>query len=122
MIEEDKKCFTFFAIVITIKEKQLKKEVIQMAKFDYKKITLKEMVDWVTENEEKLAKEKKDLLVSFLSIALGEKDKKQTLQAKKPFYDLAKDYVEFENAPNKKDKKEDETVKSLKALREKYGI
>ena len=66
-----------------------------MAKFDYKKITLKEMVDWVTENEEKLAKDKKDLLVSFLSIALGEQDKKQTLQAKKPFYDLAKDYVEF---------------------------
>ena len=36
-----------------------------MAKFDYKKITLKEMVDWVTENEEKLAKDKKDLLVSI---------------------------------------------------------
>ena len=93
-----------------------------MAKFDYKKLTLKEMVDWVTENEEKLAKDKKDLLVSFLSIALGEQDKKQTLQAKKPFYDLAKDYVEFDNAPNKKVKKEDEVVKSLKALREKYGI
>lgn len=93
-----------------------------MAEFDYKKITLKEMVDWVTENEEKLANEKKELLVSFLSIALGEKDKKQTLQAKKPFYELAKDYVEFENAPQKKGKKEDEVVKNLKVLREKYGI
>lgn len=93
-----------------------------MVKFDYKKITLTEMVDWVTKNEEKLAKEKKDELLVFLSKALGEEGKKQTLQAKKPFYDLAKDYVEFENAPNKKVKKEDETVKSLKALREKYGI
>lgn len=93
-----------------------------MDTFDYKKITLKEMVDWVEKNEENLAKEKKELLVSFLTIALGKEGKKQTLQAKKPFYNLAKDYVEFVNAPNKKIKKEDETVKSLKSLREKYGI
>ena len=93
-----------------------------MDKFDYKKITLKEMVDWVKKNEEKLAKNQKKPLMDFLSIALGEEDKKQTLKAKKPFYELAKEYAEFENAPNKKVKEEDETVKTLKALREKYGV
>lgn len=89
-------------------------------KFDYKKITFKEMVDWFEENVETLRKDKPKDVEVFADNLISDKGGKPTLKLKKPFYELAKDYVEFENVPTKK-KKKDVYLEKAKELKAKYG-
>ena len=63
-------------------------------KMDYKKMTMVQMIEWIQENE-KSADNKK----AFKDVACGKEGKFMTVKAKKKFYELYKDVIEFENAP-----------------------
>lgn len=93
------------------------------AKYDYEKITLDEMSEWIEENADELVKDEKlsSLFFDFLDKSLGEKDKKMTLSVKKTFYLIAKEKgVAFDHAPQEKAKKKDPTVDRINELRAKY--
>lgn len=91
------------------------------SKFNYKKMNLDEMTKWVEENFEMLSKEKKEQLDMFLNNAVVN-GKRKTLGAKKFFYNMAKDYADFEEAPKGKTQKEDKVVSKIQELRKKAGL
>lgn len=85
-------------------------------KLDYQKLTYPQMSNFVTTNKDKLIKEKgKDEVLDFLKL-LNKDGKKNTLGARKKFYELSKDYIDFENAPNKKTKKVDKDFEAIENL------
>ena len=89
-----------------------------MKTYDYQKLTYNEMAKYCIDNKDKLLKSKKEEYVAFIQL-LNKDGKKNTLGAKKPFYNLAKDdkNVEFTNVPSpKKAKKVDKDFEAINAL------
>ena len=90
--------------------------------YDYQKLKYSEMAQYCVENEDKLMKNKKEEYLAFIQL-LNKDKKKNTLGAKKAFYNLVKDEknVEFVNVPSpKKAKKVDKDFEAIEALIKKY--
>lgn len=86
--------------------------------YDYQKLKYSEMSQFCVENKDKLLKNKKEEFLAFINL-LNKDHKKNTLGAKKAFYNLAKDEkgVSFTNVPNsKKGKKVDKDFEAIEAL------